>query len=107
MPSQRLPLDWQLAQHFLQRLIREAAIEIGIIERLYTLDRAVTQALIEHGLDGIVRAYSTFPAMDAKQAPDFSSGRGAKDRRNTEYFKGFGDEAPGGRFTPIHGLQRH
>lgn len=38
-------------ERFLQRLVREAAIETGIIERLYTLDRGVTQALIEHGLN--------------------------------------------------------
>lgn len=36
---------------FNERLLREWAIETGIIERLYTLDRGVTQLLIERGID--------------------------------------------------------
>jgi Fic family protein len=36
---------------FMERMRREIAIETGIIERLYTLDRGITQLLIEHGLD--------------------------------------------------------
>ena len=35
---------------FLERLDRRWAIETGIIEGLYSLDRGVTQTLIEHGL---------------------------------------------------------
>ena len=35
---------------FEERLKREWAIETGLIERLYTLDRGVTQLLIEHGI---------------------------------------------------------
>ena len=35
---------------FEDRLKREWAIETGLIERLYTLDRGTTQLLIEHGL---------------------------------------------------------
>ena len=30
---------------------REWAIETGIIERLYTWNRAITESLIEHGID--------------------------------------------------------
>ena len=36
---------------FMERLKREWAIETGLIERLYTLDRAITQLLIECGID--------------------------------------------------------
>lgn len=38
-------------QSFLQKLQREAAIETGVLERLYTLDRGITQLLIEQGID--------------------------------------------------------
>jgi Fic family protein len=38
-------------QVFLTRLKREWAIETGIIEGVYTLDRGTTQALIEHGIN--------------------------------------------------------
>ncbi|MGB0563669.1 MAG: Fic family protein [Spirulinaceae cyanobacterium] len=36
---------------FYQRLKREIAIETGIIERLYTLDRGITRLLIEQGIN--------------------------------------------------------
>lgn len=36
---------------FNRRLLREWAIETGLIERLYALDRGVTQLLIEQGID--------------------------------------------------------
>jgi Fic family protein len=36
---------------FNERLIREWSIETGILERLYTIDRGVTQLLIEQGID--------------------------------------------------------
>lgn len=38
-------------KQFLQKLQREWAIETGIIERLYSWDRGVTEVLIEHGVD--------------------------------------------------------
>lgn len=37
-------------QRFEDRLKREWAIETGLIERLYTLDRGIAQLLIEHGI---------------------------------------------------------
>jgi Fic family protein len=40
-----------LVSTFTQRLIREYAIEGGIIERAYTLDRGITQLLIDRGID--------------------------------------------------------
>ena len=36
---------------FMERLRREWAIETGLLERIYTLDRGVTQMLIERGID--------------------------------------------------------
>lgn len=36
---------------FMERLRREIAIETGIIERLYTLDRGITRLLIEQGVN--------------------------------------------------------
>jgi Fic family protein len=38
-------------QTFNERLHREWAIETGLLERIYTLDRGVTQMLIERGID--------------------------------------------------------
>ncbi len=40
-----------LVATFTERLIREYAIEGGIIERAYTLDRGITQLLIDRGID--------------------------------------------------------
>ena len=42
--------DMDAYRQFEERLKREGAIETGLIERLYTLDRGVTQLLIEHGI---------------------------------------------------------
>ncbi len=38
-------------KEFNERLLREWSIETGILERLYTIDRGITQLLIEQGLD--------------------------------------------------------
>ena len=38
-------------KQFNEKLQREWAIETGVIERLYTIDRGVTELLIEHGID--------------------------------------------------------
>ncbi len=38
---------------FLKKMQREWAIETGIIERLYTWDRGITESLIEHGVDAV------------------------------------------------------
>ena len=40
----------QSVLEFRKRLMREWAIETGLIERLYTLDRGVTELLIQHGI---------------------------------------------------------
>ena len=42
--------DQQAYREFEKRLVREWAIETGLIERLYTLDRGVTELLIKEGL---------------------------------------------------------
>ena len=50
--EQRAGLERQEAfVRFNERLHREWAIETGLIERLYTFDRGVTQLLIERGID--------------------------------------------------------
>lgn len=41
----------QAVKRFNERLKREWSVETGILERLYTIDRGVTQLLIEQGLD--------------------------------------------------------
>ena len=38
-------------KEFSERLLRRWAIETGLIERLYTLDRGITELLVERGLD--------------------------------------------------------
>src|SRR5262245_2311229 len=43
--------DSNSLKHFNERLIREWAIETGIIENLYSIDRGVTQTLIEKGIE--------------------------------------------------------
>jgi Fic family protein len=43
--------DSDSLRHFNERLIREWAIETGIIENLYSIDRGVTQTLIEKGIE--------------------------------------------------------
>ena len=43
-------------EEFLKKLKREWAIETGIIERLYTWDRGVTEMLIEQGIDAALIA---------------------------------------------------
>lgn len=53
---ERLGDDASLVQ-FNERLAREWAIETGIIEHLYTLDRGTTQLLIEHGIDAALIAH--------------------------------------------------
>lgn len=44
---------------YMTRLQREIAIETGIIERLYSLDRGVTQLLIENGINEALIPYGT------------------------------------------------
>lgn len=41
-------------QEFIKKMQREWAIETGIIERLYTWDRGVTEVLIEQGVDSSI-----------------------------------------------------
>ncbi len=51
----KLRLDSTEFQGFLGKLKREHAIETGVVERLYDLDRGVTETLIEKGfIDGLL-----------------------------------------------------
>src|SRR2546425_7388977 len=49
--NEKKRLDDKLVQSFNAQLAREWAIETGIIEDVYTLDRGITQTLIERGID--------------------------------------------------------
>lgn len=51
-------------RQFLERLKREWAIETGLIERLYTLDRGITQMLIEHGIKATLIPHGSTPNPD-------------------------------------------
>lgn len=54
-------------QEFIRRLQREWAIETGIIERLYTWDRGVTEVLIEQGIEAsIISHRSGIPREEAE-----------------------------------------
>lgn len=50
---------------FNQKLRREWAIETGLLERIYTFDRGVTQMLIERGIDAAL-----IPDQEGGQDPD-------------------------------------
>lgn len=45
-------------QYFIKKMKREWAIETGIIERLYSWDRGVTETLIEQGIDSSVISHA-------------------------------------------------
>jgi len=51
---------------FNERLLRRWAIETGIIERVYTLDRGITELLIERGLDA-----NLIPHGSTDQDPEY------------------------------------
>ncbi len=54
-------------KEFLKKLQREWAIETGIIERLYTWDRGVTEVLIEQGIEAsIISHKGGIPRQDAE-----------------------------------------
>jgi hypothetical protein len=67
--EQRELMDPRQVEGFNDRLAREWAIETGIIERLYTLDRGTTQLLIERGIDS-----SLIPYGDTDQSPELVAG---------------------------------
>ena len=48
-----------LVSEFTERLKREWAIETGLIERLYTLDRGITELMIEHGVNADLIPHAT------------------------------------------------
>jgi hypothetical protein len=57
--QQRVLGDSDSLRKFNQQLIREWAIETGIIEDVYTLDRGITQSLIEHGIEAAYIPHGT------------------------------------------------
>jgi len=59
-------LDQGELERFNERLSREMAIETGVIERVYTLDRGTTQLLIEKGIDAAL-----IPRDATDRSPDY------------------------------------
>lgn len=58
-------------QEFIKKLKREWAIETGIIERLYTWDRGVTEVLIEQGIEAAIIAHEGgIPRDEAEHIKD-------------------------------------
>jgi hypothetical protein len=74
--EEREALSDRSLRQFNERLTREWAIETGIIERLYSLDRGITQLLIERGIDeSLIPSEATDkpPALVAKIIQDQES----------------------------------
>ncbi len=67
--EQREELSDREIRNFNDRLNREWAIETGIIENLYTIDRGTTQLLIEHGID-----HSLIPRDRNSKSPELIAG---------------------------------
>jgi Fic family protein len=61
--------DSDSLKHFNERLIREWAIETGIIENLYSIDRGVTQTLIEKGIEASLIPFGTTDIPVARILP--------------------------------------
>ena len=63
--ERRLALDKDGAYvEFIKKLQREWAIETGIIERLYTWDRGVTEILIEQGIEASIISHQAGVSQD-------------------------------------------
>ncbi len=56
--QERLKDTTQLAE-FTEKMCREWAIETGIIENLYDIDRGITQTLIEHGFQADIPRFDS------------------------------------------------
>ena len=48
--------------------MREWAIETGLVERLYSFDRGITQLLIDHGIQAAVIPHGSVPNPEATVA---------------------------------------
>jgi Fic family protein len=57
--EQKERLNQDAIHEFITRLKRQWAIETGLIENLYTLDRGITHTLIERGIDAIEIPHGT------------------------------------------------
>lgn len=63
--EQREHLSPAGTQEFLARLQRRWAVETGVLERIYTLDRSITEILIERGIDA-----SLIPSGSSGKPPE-------------------------------------
>ena len=59
------PGNQEAYRQFEERLKREWAIETGLIERLYTLDRGISQLLIERGINAALISHQNGANPDA------------------------------------------
>ncbi|MBF2755833.1 MAG: Fic family protein [Gammaproteobacteria bacterium AqS3] len=67
--AQRGELEQQKVYHdFLERLKREWSIETGLIERLYTMDRGITEMLIEQGIKASLISHKNDPNSEQTAA---------------------------------------
>lgn len=57
--DQKKEIESAALEEFDKRLRREWAIETGIIENVYTLDRGITRTLIEQGIDAALIPHVT------------------------------------------------
>ena len=60
--------DTESLNEFNERLAREWAIETGILEGLYTLDRGITRLLIEQGIDESLISHDATDGLPGKVA---------------------------------------
>lgn len=75
--EQRIQLkESHSVKEFNEKLLREWSIETGILERLYTIDRGITQLLIEQGIDSALIPHG------ATNIPVIELTRIIKDHRN-------------------------
>ena len=63
--DQKGDIDPELLREFNEKLRREWAVETGLIERIYTLDRGITEMLIERGIDEAL-----IPHRPGRQLPE-------------------------------------
>ena len=62
---------------FTERLKREWTIETGLIERLYTLDRGITELMIQHGVNAALIPHSAGELLDRTRFHDHRQAQGA------------------------------
>ena len=65
--------DTESLKEFNERLAREWAIETGILEGLYNLDRGITRLLIEQGIDESLISHDATDGLPGRWLPTFTT----------------------------------